>query len=321
MEDGTCSSSRGRCLVVDHNADNAAFTLTRIDTLRSKFRQLNVWARRGERAPHKPLLILLALGKIQTGAERLLLFADVVAPLTKLLMEFGPARSRHHPDYPFWRLQYDGIWEVPEHSGLRRRKSNIDPLKSELLRVHACGGFPKAIYETLKRRPEIVRGLAQEILAAHFPDSLHAAIANEVGLNLYGRERNPKRDPAFRAEVLAAWGHQCAFCGFSVRLDNTDLALEAAHIRWVQAGGSDGINNGLACCAVHHLAFDRGALSITDDLTILVSAHLHGHGQLEEQFVRLTRQPMRGLTRSDAKPNDEHLAWHRRQVFRAPARE
>ena len=185
-------------------------------------------------------------------------------------MEFGPSRSSCHPEYPFWRLQSDGLWEVPEPSRFRRRKNNTDALKSELIRFHACGGFPQNIYETLKKRPEIVRGLAQDILAAHFPDSLHDAIASEVGLNLYGRERSSERDPAFRAAVLAAWGHQCAFCGFSVQLDNTDLALEAAHIRWVQAGGPDGINNGLACCSVHHQALDRGAMSLTGDLTILV---------------------------------------------------
>lgn len=296
-------------------------TLTRIDTLLPRFRRLNVWTRRGERAPHKPLLVLLALGKLQTGAERLLLFEDVVGPLTKLLMEFGPSRSSCHPEYPFWRLQNDGLWEVPEPSRFRRRKNNTDALKSELIRFHACGGFPQNIYETLKKRPEIVRGLAQEILAAHFPDSLHDAIASEVGLNLYGRERSSERDPAFRAAVLAAWGHQCAFCGFSVRLDNTDLALEAAHIRWVQAGGPDGVNNGLACCSVHHQALDRGAMSIADDLTILVSAHLHGYGRLEEQFVSLTQRPLQGLTRSDAKPNRDHVAWHRRQVFRDPPRD
>ena len=149
------------------------------------------------------MLVLLALGKLQTGAERLLLFEDVVGPLTKLLMEFGPSRSSCHPEYPFWRLQNDGLWEVPEPSRFRRRKNNTDALKSELIRFHACGGFPQNIYETLKKRPEIVRGLAQEILAAHFPDSLHDAIASEVGLNLYGRERSSERDPAFRAAVLA----------------------------------------------------------------------------------------------------------------------
>ena len=296
-------------------------TLTRIDTLLPRFRRLNIWSRRGERAPHKPLLVLLALGRVQVGAERLLLFEDVAAPLTKLLIEFGPSRGRYHPEYPFWRLQNDGIWEVPALSGLRFRKSNTDALKSDLLRHHAYGGFPKDIYETLKKRPEIVRNLAQQILAAHFPDSLHGAIAGEVGLNLHGCERSPERDPAFRAEVLAAWGHQCVFCGFSVQIDNADLALEAAHIRWVQAGGPDGISNGLACCSVHHQAFDRGAMSITDDMTILVSARLHGYGRLEEQFVSLTRQPMRRPTRSDAKPNGEHLAWHRRQVFRTPPRD
>ena len=251
----------------------------------------------------------------------MLLFEELIVPLTKLLMEFGPSRSSYHPEYPFWRLQHDGLWEVPESSTFRRRKNNTDVLKSELIRLRACGGFTKDVYETLKRRPEIVRGLAQEILVAHFPDSLHDVIAGAVGLNLYGRERRPERDPAFRAEVLAAWGHQCAFCAFSVRLDNTDLALEAAHIRWVQAGGPDGINNGLACCSVHHQAFDRGAMSITDDMTILVSAYLHGHGRLKEQFLSLIGRPMQRLTRSDAKPNREYLAWHRKQVFRAPAQD
>ena len=284
-------------------------TRTRIDALILRFRALNIWTRGGQRAPHKPLLVLFALGKLQSGAERLLRFEDLLDPLTKLLMEFGPSRSSYHPEYPFWRLQNDGLWEIPESWRLRRRKSNTDALKSELIQLHTRGGFPKNIYEALQGRPEIVRGLAQDILTAHFPDSLHDVIASAA------------RDPAFRAEVLAAWGHQCAFCGFSVRLDNTDLALEAAHIRWVQAGGPDGINNGLACCSVHHQAFDRGAISIADNMTTLVSAYVYGHGGLEDQFISLSGQSIQGLTRSDAKPNRDYLAWHRRQVFRNPPRD
>ena len=50
-------------------------------------------------------------------------------------------------------------------------------------------------------------------------------------------------------------GHQCAFCGF-IKLDSADLAIEAAHIRWTQFGGPDAIDNGLACCSIHHQAFD-----------------------------------------------------------------
>jgi hypothetical protein len=43
------------------------------------------------------------------------------------------------------------------------------------------GGFTTEIFEELKRRPEAVRELAREILAAHFPESLHLSIASATG--------------------------------------------------------------------------------------------------------------------------------------------
>jgi hypothetical protein len=98
------------------------------------------------------------------------------------------------------------------------------------------GGFTPDLFADLKSRPEVVRELAHEILAAHFPESLHESIARAVGLDLEGTARSAKRDSAFRGEVVPIWGHQCAFCGFSIKLDSADLAIEAAHIRWVQFG-------------------------------------------------------------------------------------
>src|SRR5262249_14768122 len=159
----------------------------------------------------------------------------------------------------------------------RPRKSNTDPPRSELSTCR--GGFREDVFKTLKARPEVARHIARELLVAHFPASLHEPIADEVGVTLEATERSRARDPGFRSAVLAAWGHACAFCGFSVQLDNFDLGLEAAHIRWVQAGGPDAVANGLACCSLHHLAFDRGGISVNDDMTVLVSARLHGHGK------------------------------------------
>ena len=62
----------------------------------------------GVYAPHKPLLILLALGRVQRGEPRMAEFSALDAPLRALLGEFGPssaAKSRH---YPFWHLATDG---------------------------------------------------------------------------------------------------------------------------------------------------------------------------------------------------------------------
>jgi putative restriction endonuclease len=86
--------------------------LTKTDALLQRFRDLNVWRRGDERAPHKPLLVLYALAQIQSGAERLIPFDQLEGPLERLLQEFGPPRKSPHPELPFFHLQTDGVWEI-----------------------------------------------------------------------------------------------------------------------------------------------------------------------------------------------------------------
>ena len=78
--------------------------------LQDLFSKITVWKRGGERAPHKPLLALYALGRCARREGRLIAYSDVDRDLRNLLLEFGPTRRSYHPEYPFWRLQNDGIW-------------------------------------------------------------------------------------------------------------------------------------------------------------------------------------------------------------------
>src|SRR5262245_21219211 len=82
------------------------------DELLERFDKLNVWSRGDQRAPHKPLLVLYALGRWSRGETGDIPFRDVDADLTGLLKEIGPPRQSNHPEYPFWRLQNDGVWAV-----------------------------------------------------------------------------------------------------------------------------------------------------------------------------------------------------------------
>jgi uncharacterized protein len=70
-----------------------------------------------------------------------------------------------------------------------------------------------------------------------------------------GRRR---RDPRFREEILRIYERRCAVCGYDGRLGTTDLAIEAAHIKWHAAGGPDAAENGLALCSFHHVALEPG---------------------------------------------------------------
>jgi putative restriction endonuclease len=47
--------------------------------------------RAGRYTPHKPLLILLALGRVQRGEPRLVEYAAIDEALKQLLAEFGPS--------------------------------------------------------------------------------------------------------------------------------------------------------------------------------------------------------------------------------------
>ncbi|MBK7048066.1 MAG: hypothetical protein IPH48_16490 [bacterium] len=79
------------------------------------------WSRKGERAPHKPLLLLLVLARCARGEGREVAYREIDQPLFDLLREFGPSRKSTHPEYPFWHLQSDGIWVVRDAELLERQ--------------------------------------------------------------------------------------------------------------------------------------------------------------------------------------------------------
>lgn len=280
-----------------------------------KIHQLNVWKRGEERAPHKPLLILLALGRIMRGEERLAPFPDIEQKLTRLLEEFGPPRQSYHPEYPFWRLQRDGLWEVQGAENLPRRSADKEPLASELRRREIPGGFPEAIDRAFRDDASLVAEAALAVLQNHFPESLHGEILAAAGLSHVLLPQPSEGRTLFRQSVLDAYGHACALCGYDVRLGRADLGLGAAHIQWRPAGGPDHVTNGLALCAIHQRAFDRGAISLDAGRRILVSDRLAGRIGLDEWFRPLAGREARMPRDSALAPSVRYLHWHHKNVF------
>jgi putative restriction endonuclease len=247
-----------------------------------RFDTLNVWNRGGQRAPHKPLLVLYALGRWSRGDTGDIPFRDAERELTALLKEFGPPRRSHHPEYPFWRLQNDGVWAVHASVALKPRKSNTDPPKGELLAKAARGGFSPEVQAALRADPALISEIAPRLLEHHFPESIRPDVLAAVGLTLGGGAKADRgRDPAFRQRVLTAYEYRCAVCGFDVRLGSLSIALDAAHIRWHQAGGPDRECNGLALCVLHHKTFDLGAFTLNGEGVLLVSDQAHGTAGFE----------------------------------------
>jgi putative restriction endonuclease len=286
------------------------------------FTRPTVWTRGSERAPHKPLLVLLALGRWAGGDHTPVRFADVEGKLHDLLIEFGPTRRSYHPEFPFWHLQSDGVWQLTPTTAFPPRKGHAGPSAKQLRESVVTGSFTPPVRQALTRNPELAAVIAHRLLDAHFPPSLHDDILAAVGLDLGSQAdvRRP-RDPAFRDAVLRAYGFACAVCGLSLRLGNVPVGLEAAHIRWHSAGGPDEIANGLCLCSLHHKLFDRGVITLTDaaDL-LLVSADANG-ANLTEPLLRHHRQRVNRPNRRELVPAPDHVRWHHTQVFRGQARD
>lgn len=139
------------------------------------------WRRGAEAAPHKPLLILWALRRVQLGKPRLVDFNDAEAELRELISRFSPGRTRIHPEYPFWRLQADGIWEVEDAESFPSRQSNTDPPITALRERHARGGFPEALDRTLRADPQAVEELVLAVVRRFFDSGEHADVLLAVG--------------------------------------------------------------------------------------------------------------------------------------------
>ncbi|MEW1837408.1 phosphorothioated DNA-binding restriction endonuclease [Nonomuraea angiospora] len=283
--------------------------------------EIRRWTRGGERAPHKPLLLLYALGHFQRHGNRPISFSVAEAELRKLLKEYGPPRDTS-PGYPFHHLTNDGLWLVDTRHG----PGSPGPELGRLRDSQAAGRLHPDLARALSEEPGLLGRIARYLLDANFAPSLHSDLCLLAGLDLEPGEelRTPpvlRRDPGFRDRVLMAYEYCCAFCSYDGWLDGAAVGLDAAHVRWWAFAGPDDLTNGLCLCAIHHKLFDKGVLGLTVDGTIAVSARFVGRSQASRDMVlslagRPARSPQPGL---DAVGPD-HISWHSRQVFRTPAR-
>jgi putative restriction endonuclease len=282
------------------------------EELKDRLSKLSIWKKNGQRAPHKPLLILYALGQFLNGKTKLP-YEEVRTKLKNLLMEFGPSRKSYHPEEPFVRLSRDGIWE------LDAQVDRINPNDKMLLQEGVNGGLSPDVILLLNKNKALVMEIASLVLEEHFPDTVHEDILEEVGLNFHLYKKRP-RDPLFRERVLRAYEQSCAICGFNVRLGKNLVAVEAAHIQWHQAGGPDREENGIALCSLHHKLFDRGVFTISNERKLLVAEDASGTQGFEDWLMRYHGNEIRSPIHPDYLPREHFVGWHFREVFKAPAR-
>jgi putative restriction endonuclease len=104
----------------------------------------------------------------------------------------------------------------------------------------------------------------------------------------------------FRFGVMRAYRHRCAICTLRER-----ELVQAAHIvPDIEPEGVAAIVNGLALCAIHHLAFDRNLLGIDPDGVVHIAGRLLR--EIDGPMLRAGLQGFHGANIALPRSPDEH---------------
>mgnify|MGYP001602846748 CR=1 FL=1 len=124
----------------------------------------------------------------------------------------------------------------------------------------------------------------------------------------------PERKAFFRRAVLQAYEERCAVTGWKLINGGGRAEAEAAHIKPVEHGGPDSIQNGIALSGTAHWMFDRGLIGFSDQLDILVSRQVNDRASVEA-IVNRTGRAL-APERLALRPHPAFLAWHREHCFK-----
>lgn len=180
---------------------------------------------------------------------------------------------------------YDDELDVDGGAILYRYRSGpIDQPDNRALRAAATEGVPLVYFHGLAPGQYLV--VAPVFVTADIPGE--RAVMLEVGLPVADMDpegpvstppvrayalrevRTRLHQQRFRIDVLRAYRTRCAICSLRER-----QLVQAAHIvSDVEPTGIAAVVNGLALCAIHHLAFDRNLLGIDPDGIVHITRRL-----------------------------------------------
>lgn len=117
---------------------------------------------------------------------------------------------------------------------------------------------------------------------------------------------------AFRVVVTEAYQRRCAVTG-----ERTLPVLEAAHIKPYAESGPHAIGNGLLLRSDLHILFDRGYMTVTDDLRVEVSRAIKEEYENGREYYALHGQSLQSMPDDiQERPSPDFVRWHNESVFR-----
>jgi putative restriction endonuclease len=291
------------------------------------------------KAPHKPVLLLAVLKAFDEG----LIFENRIEPAPELINLFNGYWTAlvKEPNFqrrfylPFFYLKNEpsGLWKLHTLPGFEHALTRGRDIKSlgALLAFQAYAELRADVFQRWSV-PEHRAADRLTLMASYFPgqalpqqlpdhireieyhiehDSPEAYVARQLAhIQEEEEEEQVLRSAAFKRKIPQLYGYRCAVTGLRVENLRNATLIDACHVVPWADSYNDTITNGIALCPNMHRAFDRGLISIADDLTLLVTP------DLRENDSAYAIRPFAGkplLLPADQQhwPARENLARHR----------
>jgi predicted restriction endonuclease len=102
----------------------------------------------------------------------------------------------------------------------------------------------------------------------------------------------------------------CAVCGTRRETKDGQPEVEAHHIRPVRDDGPDSVQNGIALCRLHHWAFEKGWIAVSDDYETHVRDWETVLGY--DEFIKYEGKSLHLPDDPQQYPSQRYLRYHRK---------
>ena len=294
------------------------------------------------KAPHQPLLLLAVIELIEQGQiyeNRISLSPDLAETFLKYWTKVVTDRKSDIA-LPFFHLKSSGFWHLHPNAGYEKALSIASRIRStsRLREVVAYASLDNDLF-VLLADPQDREVLRQRLINRHFSNfkqEIESLLAENDQISEYREEllRNVKhtfssqkpieslqtedgiRTAGFRRAIMRMYDYTCAVCGLHIVTMDGESVTEAAHIIPFSISKNDDVRNGISLCKLHHWAFDRGLISLSETYKVIVSALMSERGPTEWTLNAFSNKFILLPEQDQHYPAQDALSWHREKVLR-----
>jgi putative restriction endonuclease len=284
---------------------------------------------RGRKSPHKLLLLLAILDRVDAGeikdnrvyydpglTERFRLYFDAVAQ----------ENDWCQPGPPFFHLRSSKFWH---HQVIPGREDAYASLTTsgggnkrilDNIQYAFFGDDAWAVIADPEQRSRLRHFIVETFFSPEEQTRLWQVISSQDTIAQYEKimERgadytavidDAARSAAFGRLIRRIYDYQCAMCGLRIITPDGSSPIDAAHlIPWSETH-DDSPTNGMALCKLHHWALDANLIAPTINLRWAVSPLLDPRRNSECELTRFHKSPILLPRQKEYYPRGEAILW------------